>query len=200
LEILGLAILLFASTNVDDILVLVGFFADPRFRPREIVIGQYAGITALVGASLFGSLLALSISRAYIGLFGIFAIGLGVKKLFDLYRNGDDLREEQHDPSGRHTRMATVALVTLANGADNIGIYMPAFAVRSSHEIVIVAVVFGLLTGLWCFLAHRLVQHPSYGTLIRRHGRRVAPLVLIGVGVLIMYQAGSFGLLFYGRH
>jgi cadmium resistance protein CadD (predicted permease) len=197
LELFGLAIVLFASTNVDDMFVLVGFFADPKFRPREIVIGQYAGITALVGMSVVGSLLALVISRPYIGLFGIVAIGLGLKKLFDLYRDRDDLPEEPNGPSGRHTRTATVALVTLANGADNIGIYMPAFAVRSGYEIATVAVVFGLMTGLWCFLAHRLVQHPRYGAPIRRYGRRVAPPVLIGIGVLIMYQAGSFGL-FYG--
>lgn len=36
----GLAILLFASTNVDDIFVLLGFFADPKYRTRDIVMGQ----------------------------------------------------------------------------------------------------------------------------------------------------------------
>jgi cadmium resistance protein CadD (predicted permease) len=192
LELFGLAILLFASTNVDDMFVLVGFFADPKFEPREIVIGQYDGITALVGVSVVGSLLALVISRPYIGLFGIGAIGLGLKKLFDLYRDSDDLPKENSGPSGRHTRTATVALVTLVNGADNIGIYMPAFAVRQAYEIGIVAVVFGLMTSLWCFLAHRLVQHPRYGALIRRHGRRVGPLVLIGIGVLIIVPGGQF--------
>jgi hypothetical protein len=41
---LALAIALFASTNIDDIFVLVGFFADARFRVRDILIGQYLGI------------------------------------------------------------------------------------------------------------------------------------------------------------
>jgi hypothetical protein len=31
-EVLGLAIVLFASTNVDDLFVLVAFFVDPGFR------------------------------------------------------------------------------------------------------------------------------------------------------------------------
>jgi cadmium resistance protein CadD (predicted permease) len=190
---------LFASTNVDDMFVLVAFFADPRFKAREIAIGQFAGITILIGLSAVGSLLALVIPQAYIGLFGIVAIGLGLKKMFDLFRGGDDLPNNEGGPAGRHTQTATVALVTLANGADNIGIYMPAFAVRHGYEIGILEIVFGLMTGLWCFLAQWLVQHPRYGSLIRRHGRRVAPLVLIGIGVLIMYQAGSFGLLLSGR-
>jgi cadmium resistance protein CadD (predicted permease) len=180
--------------------VLVGFFADPKFKPREIAIGQFAGITALFGLSVVGSLLAIVIPQPYIGLFGIVAIGLGLKKIFDLFRSSDHSPNRQSGPAGRHTQTATVALVTLANGADNIGIYMPAFAVRHGYEIGIMAVVFGLMTGLWCFLAHWLVQHPRYGTPIRRHGRRVAPLVLIGIGVLIMYQAGSFGLLLCGSH
>jgi cadmium resistance protein CadD (predicted permease) len=86
LELLGLAIVLFASTNVDDVFVLVGFFADPKFRPREIVAGQYSGIAVLFGVAVLGSLLRLVISRPYIGLFGIVTISLGAKKLFDLYR------------------------------------------------------------------------------------------------------------------
>ena len=42
--LLGLAIIVFASTNVDDIFVLLGFFSDRKFRPRQGAIGQYLGI------------------------------------------------------------------------------------------------------------------------------------------------------------
>jgi cadmium resistance protein CadD (predicted permease) len=199
LGLLGLAIALFASTNLDDMFVLVGFFADPKFRPRDIVTGQYAGITALFALSLLGSLLALVISRAYIGLFGIVAIGVGAKKLFDVYRNREAPASSlEHPDTGRHTRVATVAFFTLANGADNIGIYMPAFAIRSPFEIGMFAVIFAVMTGLWCFFAHWMVHHPTFGKPIRRYGHRVAPLVLIGIGVSILYDAGSFALLLRG--
>jgi len=196
LGLLGLAIALFASTNVDDMFVLVGFFADPKFRPRDIVTGQYAGITALFALGLVGSLLALVISRAYIGLLGVVAIGVGAKKLFDLYRNRElTERGLEHPDAGRHTRVATVAVLTLANGADNLGIYMPAFAIRSRLEIGMIAAIFAVMTGLWCFFAHWIVHHPTFGEPIRRYGQRAAPLVLIAIGVSIMYDAGSFGLL-----
>ncbi len=194
--LLGLAIALFASTNVDDIFVLVGFFADPKFRPRDIVTGQYAGIAALFALALLGSLLALVISRAYIGLLGIVAIGVGAKRLFDVYRNRDATESRlEHPETGRHTRISTVAFFTLASGADNIAIYMPAFAIRSPLEIGMFAVIFAVMTGLWCFFAHWMVHHPIVGKPIRRYGRRVAPLVLIAIGVSILYEAGSFGLL-----
>jgi cadmium resistance protein CadD (predicted permease) len=201
LGLLGLAIALFASTNVDDMFVLVGFFSDPTFRPKDIVTGQYAGITALFALALLGSLLALVISRAYIGLFGVIAIGLGAKKLFDVYRNRDAPESRlEHPDTGRHTRTATVAFFTLANGADNIGIYMPAFAIRSPIEIGMFAVIFAVMTGLWCFFAHWIVHHPMFGKPIRRYGHCLAPLVLIAIGVSILYDAGSFGLLVRGSN
>jgi cadmium resistance protein CadD (predicted permease) len=191
-----LAIALFASTNLDDMFLLVGFFADPKFRPKDIVAGQYAGITALFALALLGSLLALAISRAYIGLFGVVAIGVGAKRLFDVYRNREATETSlEHPDTGRHTRIATVAFFTLASGADNIAIYMPAFAIRSRFEIGMFAGIFAVMTGLWCFFAHWMVHHPIFGKPIRRYGRRVAPLVLIAIGVSIMYDAGSFDLL-----
>jgi cadmium resistance protein CadD (predicted permease) len=201
LRLLGLAIVLFASTNIDDVFVLVGFFADPKFRPGDIVTGQYAGIATLFGVSVVGSLLGLVISRAYIGLFGIVALGLGTKKLFDLYRSDKTEKQmETRDDSGRHTRATTVALVTLSNGADNISLYMPAFAIRSGYEIAVLAGVFLFMTGLWCLVAHWIVHHSTFRMPIHHYGPYVSPLVLIGIGLLIMYEAGTFGLLIYGRH
>jgi cadmium resistance protein CadD (predicted permease) len=201
LELIGLAVVLFASTNVDDIFVLVGFFADPKFRARNIVLGQYAGIVMLFGLSLLGSLLSIVIPREYIGLLGIFTIGLGAKRLFDLTRNQAETgtKPKSKHGGGTHAKTATVALVTLANGGDNIGVYTPTFAVQSGRELVIVSLVFAVMTALWCLFAHWLVHHPTLGTPIRRYGHRIAPLVLIAIGVLVMYDAGSYALLFH-RH
>jgi len=198
LELFGLAIALFASTNIDDIFVLVGFFSDPKFRPKDVVIGQFVGIAALFALSVAGSLLALVISHAYVGLFGIVPIALGAKKLVDLFRNRNADQEGLEHPttSVKFARSATVALITLANGADNIGVYLPTFAIHSGYQIGLFAVVFALMTGLWCLFAHWLVHHPSIGAPIRRYGHRIAPLAFIGIGALIMYEAGSFGLLF----
>jgi cadmium resistance protein CadD (predicted permease) len=52
-----------------------------------------------------------------------------------------------------------------------------------------------LLTALWCFVAHAIVNHPKLGSPIRQYGHRITPVVLVVLGILILYQAGSFGLL-----
>jgi len=122
---------------------------------------------------------------------------IGGKKLFELYQQCDRTEEtlEHHSDANGTGRVATVALVTLGNGGDNVGIYTPSFAIRSAHEITVVALVFIVMTALWCFVAHAIVNHPKLGSPIRRYGHRVSPLVLVGLGVLTLYQAGSFGLL-----
>jgi cadmium resistance transport/sequestration family protein len=195
----GMALALFASTNIDDVFVLVGFFSDPKFRIRDIVIGQYAGIAALFGVSVAASLLSFVIPRAFIGLLGIAPIVIGAKKLFDHYRRRDKREEtlESHSKSGVSLRSATVTIVTIANGADNIGIYIPSFAIRSGREIAVIGLVFAVMTALWCFIAHAMVNHPRLGAPIRRYGKQVAPIVLIGLGILILYQAKSVGLLLH---
>ncbi len=57
LALIGMAIVLFASTNVDDVFVIVGFLAEKRILTRDIVLGQYVGITALFSGSVATSLL-----------------------------------------------------------------------------------------------------------------------------------------------
>ena len=200
--LLGLAIVVFVSTNIDDVFILVGFFADPEFNPREIVTGQYAGISALFAISVVGSELALAIPPPYVGLFGFFPIALGAKKLFDLYRNREQRNMKPAHSEGlrSNARAATVVLVTVANGADNIGVYIPTFAIHTGYQIGVIAVVFAVMTASWCFFAHWLVRHPALGAPIRRCSHRVTPLVLIGIGVLIMFESGSFGLLIRLAH
>ncbi|PST64832.1 quaternary ammonium transporter [Rhizobium sp. SEMIA4064] len=196
---LGIAIVLFASTNVDDIFILLGFFADRKFRARQIVLGQYLGIATLCGVSAVASLISLVVPAAYIGLLGLVPIFLGLKKLWAL-RQG---REEEDDPEDHekasigHGNIIAVAAVTIANGGDNISIYTPLFATRTIDEIAIIAIVFALMTALWLAAAHFLVNHPTIGAPIRRYGHLIVPFVLMGLGILILHEAGTIE--FLGR-
>jgi cadmium resistance protein CadD (predicted permease) len=196
--LLGLAIVLFVSTNVDDLVVLAGFFAHPRFRARDIVAGQYAGVAVLFIASAAAALLSLVIPKAYLGLLGIFPILVGIGKLLQLRHDRAEATPTQAlgATARSHGNIASVALVTIANGGDNIAVYMPSFAVHSGGQVAIIAVVFVVMTALWCMLAHGMVRHPRLGAPLRRYGHIIVPLVLIGLGILIIQNAGSIPSLF----
>ena len=81
-----------------------------------------------------------------------------------------------------------VAAVTIANGADNIAVYVPLFATRDAQAIAVMAAVFVVLTALWCLGARWLVHHPAAGAPLRRWGPRAVPYVLIGLGLWILFS------------
>ena len=196
LALIGLAAAAFASTNVDDLLLLLGFMADPRFGFRPVLVGQMLGIGVLTAVSLLGASLAAAIPAAWVGLMGFAPIGIGLRMLWRRRRTaeapGPEPAAETADPS--RSPAVTVALVTVANGGDNIGAYTPIFATETGADRAAMIAVFAALTLVWCVAARWLVDHPAYGAPLRHHGRRVLPFLLIGVGLLILGKSGSIGL------
>lgn len=195
ISVVAIAVALFASTNVDDVFVLLGFFADSKVRARRIVVGQYLGIGTLYGVSVVASLVSLVIPPAYIGILGAVPIAIGLRKLWDLRQDTDQSKEEQESYTARDGNVLAVAMVTIANGGDNISIYTPLFATRSGFDVAVIGVVFAVMAAIWIGIAHWLTNHRTIGAPIRRYGHRVVPFVLIALGALILFEAETFGLL-----
>jgi cadmium resistance protein CadD (predicted permease) len=195
IALVGLAIVVFASTNIDDIFVLLGFFADSHLHGRNVGIGQYLGIAALVGVSIVASLVSLVLAPPLVGLLGVLPILIGVKRLVDLRRDAGEKPRPEETRGGALGQIASIAAVTFANGGDNLGVYAPLFATQSAPGIVITVIVFLAMTALWIAMARRLLAQPTIGAFIRRYGRIAVPFVLIGLGLAILYDAGSIALL-----
>ncbi|WP_437961207.1 cadmium resistance transporter [Sorangium sp. So ce119] len=191
LPALGVSAVVFISTNIDDILLLSAFFADPAFTPRQIVAGQLLGMAALVAASVACALLAVRVPEGWIGLLGLAPLALGLRGLWALWRGEAEEEEGSEDrPRGAASRFRALAVasVTVANGGDNLGVYIPLFS-SAPGLIPLHAAVFAVMTGVLCALGHHLVNHPVLGSRIRRHGRVALPLVLIGLGLWILSDA-----------
>lgn len=193
LSTIGVAVTLFAATNIDDIFVLLGFFGHRQFHAHQVVIGQCLGFALLVAVSLVASLVSLVVAPAYVGLLGFLPILLGLKKLHDLWHGSDD--DEAGAPKPGFGNVLAVATVTAANGGDNIGIYTPAFATSSKAEIGVTLMVFAIGVAVWLVFAHWLVNHPALGAPIRRYGHWLVPFALIAIGAFIVHDAGSLKLL-----
>lgn len=189
--VVALAIPLFAVTNIDDIFVLLGFFADRRFRTREVVVGQLAGIGLLVAVSVIVALAALVLPAHFVGLLGLLPIAIGVQKLIAL-RKGEDDAETPHAARGVGVgNIFSVSAVTVANGGDNVGVYAPVFALRSPVELWVIAATFLAMTMVWCGLSYWMVNHPRVGAPIRKYGHSVLPIVLIAIGVTVLHEGGT---------
>jgi cadmium resistance protein CadD (predicted permease) len=201
-SILGIGATAFVATNIDDLLILIAFFANShRFPLPQIVLGQYSGMGALLAISIVGSLIALIVPDNLIGLIGIFPIAIGIRELLELLKNGDNNEEEEEWaakqlPQSRRRRritaylpFLTVAAVTFSGG-EEIGIYTSVFATyHEVSEIIIIVLVVMVLTGVWCTVAYHLVNRPQIASSIKRIGTVALPFVLIGLGIYILAEA-----------
>jgi cadmium resistance transport/sequestration family protein len=188
----------FSATNLDDIVILLLFFSqvNATFRRRHIVLGQYLGFGALVIASLPGFFGGLIIPQHWIGLLGLMPIAFGINRLFNPDADSDSEVEQETQPSERSPfstflspEAYSVAAVTVANGSDNIGIYVPLFANSSWQSLLVILGVFFLLVGVWCYVAYKLTGTSAVAHLLSRYGNTLVPFVLIGLGVLIVLDS-----------
>jgi cadmium resistance protein CadD (predicted permease) len=203
----GVGIAAFVSTNIDDLLILMAFFATPKFSPFQIVLGQYIGMGSLIVVSLLGLLIALVVPRNLIGLIGLFPIAIGIKELLELHKksnddnNNKDNEEEEEEEKElakrdlqRSKKIAYVPFLTVAavtfSGGEEIGIYTSLFATNNEviHIITLVSVVM-VLTGFWCGLANYFVNHSFLADRFRHIAVRLLPFVLIGLGIYILAEA-----------
>jgi cadmium resistance protein CadD (predicted permease) len=182
----------FASTNLDDIVVLLSLFADASLRPREVVAGQYLGMAILTSVALAGSLVVRVVPEAYVGLLGILPFAIGLRRLLT--------EQDGPEPTGPHgavgslTRIVAAAAVTTASGGDNVAVYVPLLVGRSSSEVTVVIAVFGIMTAAWCLIARFVVQYFRTGLPIRRFGRLIVPWVYIGLGVYVVVASRAYSL------
>jgi cadmium resistance transport/sequestration family protein len=192
IEIVITAFLAFVSTNIDDIVILTLFFGSRKYSARQIVLGQYLGILSLVVASYFFSRVGNFINPQYIGLLGLFPIYLSIKQFIALLKANTEDTQRQLNLS--RTGIISVAGVTIANGSDNIGVYVPLFATMKNHQLLIVVVIFVVMTGLWCMLGKYLASHPILAKSISKFGHVIMPVVLLLLGVYIMFESGAVNL------
>jgi cadmium resistance protein CadD (predicted permease) len=182
------ALLVFVTTNIDDIVILSVLFADPKLRTRSVVLGQFLGIGALVVVSALAGLASVAIPPGWPALLGVIPLGLGIHKVVVLVR-GRRREEKEPDPvrAGR-SQILAVAAVTIANGGDNVGVYVPIFATERGRILLYVA-VFAVMTAVWCVLGFKLVHNRVFGARLERWGHVVLPIVLVALGLHILSGA-----------
>jgi cadmium resistance protein CadD (predicted permease) len=186
LNVVGQAVGLFAVTNVDDLLVLALFFARGAGLPgagRAVVIGQYFGFVAILAVAVAAASGVTFLSAGFVPYLGLLPIALGIRAAVQAWRHrGDDAATTR--PGGPRT--LEVAAVTLANGGDNIGVYVPVFATAGPGGTSVYAVAFLVLVAAWLAGGRHLATRPAVARALARWGHVVLPAVLIAIGLLIL--------------
>jgi cadmium resistance protein CadD (predicted permease) len=190
------ALAAFVSTNVDDLFLLGSLFVDAEFRTISIVVGQFLGMSFLVAVSIMATVFTVTIPGEWIGFLGLAPLLLGIDRLRKLFSRRPDSSLTTGNPSDfvgkenfrfgwARSKAVLVTLLTVANGGDNLSVYIPLFSVHRTL-VPLYALIFGVMTALWCFLGYYLTSHRRFGTTVKRYGRFIIPFVLIGIGLNVL--------------
>ncbi len=196
LSTLAQAFVLFVVTNIDHLMLLTLWFVHGHQRPGttlRICAGQYLGFSAILAATVILNLISgFVIPEAQLHLLGLIPLILGVKagigEILER-RESNDSRDAQSAESkleGKPVSVGAVALVTIANGGDEIGVYLPVFALSAWWQVAMFCAVFLVLAGALLALAWFITGRLGLAEVLERFEAVLFPSVLILLGVLIL--------------
>ena len=193
---IGVATAAFFGTNIDNCLVTMAMAAAaPLERARRIAAGQVAGSIVIVAVAAAAAALLYEFSAALVGLLGLVPLAIGVAGLIGLRGSGAEAG------SGRIARRAVgrsftaAALVTISASGDNLAAYIPLFRVGGTARLGVIAVVFIVAEFVLTALVLTGGRHPRARSIMTRAGAVAVPVLLCCVGVLVLLESGTFGLL-----
>ena len=129
----GFAIVAFASTTADDLVVLITFYSlnmqnkelDKNLQEKNrnmyrIALGQIISYSIIVGISLLGLLLGNFLPEEYVALIGFIPLLLGLKGLWEYFFDKDDDNDQEEAPTESGTVSVLHSTEEVASGPSTI--------------------------------------------------------------------------------
>lgn len=193
---IGIALSTFAITNIDDLFVLVTFFAEAstssNLTPLKIVLGQYIGLSIIIALSMIGFALAFAVPTEPIGFLGLLPIMVGIWRAIDLFIPLEEEEETAEDKLATLRSVGKVAAVTLMNGGDNVGTYTPLFSQAKGGEIAVYVVVYYIMLGVWCVAAYLTMGQKHLLRLVQKYAAWLLPLLYVSLGIFIIVNSECY--------
>ncbi len=175
----------FVGTNTDDfvtlLLLTVGIKAD-RHTWTAIISGQYLGFCVLLIPAVAGAVLFSLVNARLVGLLGILPIALGIRGLTVLVRRP----AAGGPPDAALGGVLAVAVLTIANGGDNLAVYIPLYRDLRPGDMITTTATFLVMLGALCVLALGLGRFAQFVPGAVRVCRWATPLVYLAIGVLLL--------------
>ncbi len=184
IAVVGLTLGSFVATSFDNFTLLLGFFSDPRYSRRRVLLGYVASTLGMVVlAYALSTAVELAPTRV-LGLLGIIPLAFGLQGLYRLWRprpaegaDGDVVGE---------TGFVAVLLVMLANSGDTFGVFVSLFADTAEGLELWILTSAVAMAAAYAVLARWLVSHAGAARTIQRIARVVLPFLLIAIGLYIL--------------
>jgi cadmium resistance protein CadD (predicted permease) len=184
--------LAYASSNVDNLLVLTVLYADRSLAPRQAIAGTFLGFVVINAIALSAARLAASVPLPLLGVLGLIPLGLGLRAL---------VLRTRRAPASASTRPLTlwggptlfVAVTMLANGADNVSLFVPLWARLPLAAAAGFALLSSALSPGLAWLARGLSHHLRLEHVVRALGALSMPALFMGIGFYVFVSNGTWG-------
>ena len=93
-------------------------------------------------------------------------------------------------------QIVRVSVVTIANGNDNIAIYVPIFVQSKAWEIVIYSLGFLLMVAVLCATCYCFIHFPPIFKFAQKYSQYISPFIFIALGIYILIDSKCFPWLF----
>lgn len=184
----------FIVTNMDELFILMTLYLSvgAQLKKREIILGQFFGLSTLILLSLFGSMGTNILPTQYLSLFGLIPIYLGMKGLMAYFNQRKKQRKAQPTSPITETKETSkqgvlkITTIFIASGADNIGLYLPLFTKQTKEEIFWTILAFFALLPVWNLFAQSLANLPLLKKTIHQYKNILVPFIFILLGLYIL--------------
>ncbi|CAF1265889.1 unnamed protein product [Adineta steineri] len=186
----------------------------------HVILGQYLGFSILLMLSLIGYTISAILPIKIFGLLGFLIIYFGLNGLYHLIKDlwkkrknnntknfqeilqnefieihqmdeNIDLKENQSFCDDLK-QIIKVSLVTIANGNDNIAIYVPIFVRSTSSQIIAYGLGFLFMVGVLCFICYSFIHFPPIYKFAQKYAHFISPFIFIALGIYILIDSECF--------
>lgn len=85
-----------------------------------------------------------------------------------------------------------VSIVTVINGGDNIGTYIPLFSQTKGAEIVVYIVIYYILLGVWCFVGFAIMRQKHILHVSQKYVGYFIPLLYVALNIYIIVKSSCY--------
>lgn len=184
------SIIAYISTNIDDIFVIMILLSQAAKGSKgKLVAGHFLGVGIITAVSMLSAFGLQNLPLKIVGILGLVPISLGIKAWLDRKKSEDD--DDALDTQS--VGLLSMTMITVGNGADNVGVYIPLFTGFSNAERIGAVVIFAVMTALWVYFANSLAELPKIKAVIEKYKGIAIPVIFIALGVFIILDSGLLG-------
>ncbi len=175
----------YASSNLDNALVLIALLNAPGLKRRAVIGGHLAGISIVALAVGALAMAPNLISPDRVGLLGIIPLSLGAARLFQLVRGrGLEVADVASGSGGSGFVQALTLHVT--GSADTLAVYGPLVVDSLPAAKTALAATFLLAAIVLAGSALVLSRRQAAVAILSRGGAWTAPVIMVLVGAYVL--------------